>query len=211
MKRNNLYYILACLVVIMTIVYVKVHGSQQHIPSVMSLDKIPLELDEYNGQNIYLPHETAEYGSADDWILREYKAKSGSLPMLVLVGYWANQDEHKSIKSPRYREGAQYAVKNETIANGGNEIFTVNSFVHDHNQQKELIYYCYLMDGKIIPDDYMFRSWRMINTLIYRRNNAALLRVSTPITNDFPLEIAEPYIEGFLKEFLPVVMEYLPK
>jgi hypothetical protein len=51
----------------------------------------------------------------------------------------------------------------------------------------------------------------MINSLFYKRNNAALLRVSVPITSDFPIEAAETYIEDFIKEFLPIVKGYLPK
>jgi EpsI family protein len=172
---------------------------------------MPLELEDYTSQNIYLSRETTQYGSADDWILREYKAKHNDLPMLVFAGYWANQDEQKTIKSPRYMEGAQYSVKDKTITSRENEIFTVNSFVHDNNQQKELVYYCFLMDGKVIPDDYHFRLLRMISKLLYGKNNAALLRVSTPITPDFPVEMAEPYIEDFLKDFLPIVKEYLPR
>ena len=70
MKRNSLYYFIACIVIVLAIVYVKAQGSQQNIPLVTSFDKMPLELDEYTGQNIYLPHETAQYGSADDWIFR---------------------------------------------------------------------------------------------------------------------------------------------
>ena len=211
MKRNSLCYLIACIVLVLAIVYVKAQGSQQNITLVTSFDKMPLELYEYTGQNIYLPHENAPYGSADDWILREYKAKHNNLPMLVFAGYWAFQDEQKKIKSPRYTEGAQYSVKNKTIASRGNDIFTVNSFVHDKNQRKELVYYCFLMDGKVIPDDYHFRLLRMISKLLYGKNNAALLRVSTPITSDFSVESAEASIEDFLKDFLPVVKEYLPK
>ena len=211
MKRNSLYYLIACIVLVLAIVYVKGQGSQQNIALVTSFEKMPLELYEYTGQNIYLPHENAPYGSADDWILREYKAKNNDLPMLVFAGYWAFQDEQKTIKSPRYMEGAQYSVKNKTIASRDNETYTVNSFVHDNNQQKELVYYCFLMDGKVIPDDYHFRLLRMISKLLYGKNNAALLRVSTPITPDFPVEAAEPYIEDFIRDFLPIVKEYLPR
>jgi len=35
--------------------------------------------------------------------------------------------------------------------------------------------------------------------------------VSVPITSEFPVEAAEPYIEDFIKEFLPIVKEFLPR
>jgi hypothetical protein len=49
----------------------------------------------------------------------------------------------------------------------------------------------------------------MVNSLLYGRNNAALLRISIPITDDLPLEKAEIYGESFLKEILPLVLEYV--
>jgi len=211
MRRNNLYYLIACIFLVLAIVYVKAQGSQLSNPLLMSFEKLPLELREFTGENIYLPKEIAKYDSADDWILREYRAKNNDMPMQVFVGYWGYQDEQKIIKSPRYTEGAQYFFKQKTILNKQNDTFVFNSFVHDNNQQKELVYYCFLMDGKVIPDDYQFRFKRMINSLLYRKNNAALLRVSVPVTSNFPVEAAEPYIEDFIKDFLPIVKEYLPK
>lgn len=211
MRRNNFYYLIACIFLVLAIVYVKAQGSQQRIPLPMSFENLPLELREFTGENIYLPKEIAKYDSADNRILREYRERNNDIPMQVFVGYWGYQDEQKIITSPRYTEGAQYFVKQKPIISRQNDTFILNSFVNDNNQQKELIYYCFFTDGKVIPDDYKFRFLRMVNSLLYRKNNAALLRVSVPVTSDFPVEVAEPYIEDFIKDFLPIVKEYLPK
>lgn len=210
MKRQNIYYVIACLILLSTIAYVTAQGSQQTIPLITSFEMIPLKFKEYAGQNMDMSRETTQYGSADDWTFREYRARNNGLSMQVFVGYWANQDEQKSIKSPRYMEGAQYSFKQRTIISGQNDVFRVNSFVHDEHNQKKLIYYCFFMDAKTIPDDYQFRFLRMVNTLLYRKNNAALLRVSIPIPRGFLVESAEVYIEEFLKDFLPIVKGYLP-
>jgi EpsI family protein len=177
----------------------------------MAFENLPLQLDEFSGNNIYLYDEIAKYESADNWILRSYTGSKQDIAILVFVGYWENQNENKLIVSPRYVSGAQSFLKKKTMKNSHNNDLVLNEFLMDGKQGKELIYYCFFMDGKVIPDDYQFRFKRMVNSLLYRRNNAALLRVSTPITNDFPVEDAELYIEDFLKDFLPIVKEFLPR
>jgi EpsI family protein len=211
MRRNNLYYIIVCILLVLTIAYVKAQGSQLKIPLLMPLENLPEELKEFLGENIYLHEEIDKYDSADDWIFRAYKRRDEDISIFVFVGYWKNQNENKLIVSPRYVSGAQSFIKKKTITNRLNDTFVLNEFLTDNKQQKELIYYCFFMDGKVIPDDYKFRFLRMINSLFYRKNNAALLRVSVPITSDFPVEAAELYIEDFLKEFMPIVKEYLPR
>ena len=211
MRRDNLYYIIACIFLVLTIAYVKTQGSQLKIPLPMSFENLPLEFEEFAGENIYRYEEIAKYESADNWILREYKKNSDDISMLVFIGYWENQNENKLIVSPRYVSGAQTFVREKTIEDKHNNKSVLNEFLTDGKKGKEVIYYCFFMDGKGIPDDYQFRFKRMVNSLLYRRNNAALLRVSTPITNDFPVEDAELYIEDFLKDFLPIVKEFLPR
>jgi len=211
MRRNNIYYIIACIFLVLSIIYTRTNNIQLKIPLSLPLQYLPNDLEDFSSENVYQNEEITKYHSADDWILRSYKKRDGDISMLVFVGYWGNQHEEKLIVSPRYLLGAQYFFKKKTIISRQNDTFILNSFVYDNNQQKELIYYCFFMDGKVVPDDYKFRFLRMINSLFYKRNNAALLRVSVPITSDFPIEMAEPYIEDFLKDFLPIVKEYLPK
>lgn len=211
MRRINLYYIIACTVLILSLVYVKTHSAELKIPLLMPLENLPEELNEFVGKNIYLHEEIDKYDSADDWIFRAYKRRDEDISIFVFVGYWENQNENKLIVSPRYVTGAQSFIKKKTITNRLNDTFVLNEFLTDHKQQKELIYYCFFMDAKVIPDDYQFRFLRMINSLLYRRNNAAILRISMPVTSDVPLKRAEMYIEGFLQDFLPLLKNHLSK
>jgi EpsI family protein len=212
MRRKNLYYIFACILLVLTIIFTGTfENTQRKISLSRPLSELPEAVGGYSGENVYPNEKIAKLNSADNWIVREYNRQDKDDSMLVFVGYWEHQNEKKVIFSPRYITGAQYAFKQKTISNKQNDRFVFNSFVLDNNQQKELVYYCFLMDGKVIPDDYKLRFLRMVNSLFYRKNNAGLLRVSTPITSDFPVEAAEPYIEDFIKDFLPIVREYLPK
>jgi EpsI family protein len=212
MRRKNLYYIFACILLVLTIIFTGTfENTQRKIALSRPLSELPEAVGGYSGENVYPNEKIAKLNSADNWILREYNRQDKDDSMLVFVGYWEHQNEKKVIFSPRYITGAQYAFKQKKISNKQNDRFVFNSFVLDNNQQKELVYYCFLMDGKVIPDDYKLRFLRMVNSLFYRKNNAGLLRVSMPISSNFPVEAAEPYIEDFIKDFLPIVKEYLPK
>lgn len=211
MNRNTIHFIIACLILAVAIGFSKAQDTQNAIPLSESLENIPLESAMYVGSDVRSISILSQYDTADEQLLRSYTARNKDLSILLFVGYWGYQTEHRSIKSPRYMEGAQYFVGKKSVRSPQGSFWTMNSFVHDHDQQKQLIYYAFISAGQIIPDDYHFRLHRMIRTLIYRRNNAALIRASTPITPDVPLQEAEAYIEDFLGEFLPIVLEHLPK
>jgi len=212
MRRKNLYYIFACILLVLSIIFTGTFENiQRKIALSTPLSALPEKVNGFVGENVYPKEELAKLNSADNWIVREYKRQDKDSSILVYVGYWEHQNEKKVIFSPRYITGAQYAFRQKAVSDKKHDRFVFNSFVLDNNQQKELVYYCFLMDGKVIPDDYKLRFLRMVNSLFYRKNNAALVRVSMPITSDFSVEVAEPYIEDFLKDFLPIVKGYLPK
>ena len=79
---------------------------------------------------------------------------------------------------------------------------------NENGRDKELTYYCYVIDGRFIADELQYRMTRMMTSLLHGRNNAGLVRISVPVTEDFTLEQAEAYAESFLREFMPIVREH---
>jgi EpsI family protein len=213
MKKTGIYYFIACLILILAIISVKAYRNTARVPLTLDPDTIPREFGEFTGKDGYPSDSNYHDPSADQWFLRIYSGNGNDKPIHVFFGYWENQNEQKRITPPRYTsQGWQYYwIKTKQLEYGKNIVASVKEFLSERGQEKELVYYCYIVNGKIISDEYRLRFLNTINALLYRKNNAALLRVSVPVTSGFPEESAEIYIEDFIKDFLPIVKEYLPK
>ncbi len=213
MRKSLSFFILACVILILASFYTKWLIKEVRIPLMQPLTQMPVEFGDFIGENVATFFQDSNYNSSDIRILRNYKKKGENTPLTVFAGYWETEDEIRRIRSPRYTtEGwGYYWSRTRTLMTGSNDKIQFKEFLNERVDEKELIYYCYIVDGKVVPDEYRFRFLKAVNSVLYRKNNAALLRVSVPITGDFPVEAAEPYIEDFLKDFLPIVMGYLPK
>jgi EpsI family protein len=213
MRKTFPFFILACAILILASGYTKWLIKEVSIPLMQPLDQVPIEFGEFVGENVSPTSQEFNYNSSDSQISRIYTAKGKAVPINVFLGYWESENETKRISSPRYtKEGwGYYWAKTKTLTTGLDNRMQLKEFLNERGEEKELVYYCYIVNGKVVPDEYRFRFLKAANSLLYRKNNAALVRVSTPITSDLPVEAAEPYIEDFIKDFLPIVREYLPK
>jgi EpsI family protein len=213
MRKTFPFFILACAILILASVYTRWLIKEVRIPLMRPLAQMPSEVSGFIGENVSTSSQDSNYDSSDVKLLRIYRKYGDNILINVFVGYWESEDEIRRIRSPRYTtEGwGYYWTKTKSLSLGDNNKIQLKEFLNERGEEKELVYYCYIIDVKVIPDEYRFRFLKAVTALLYRKNNAALLRVSTPITSEFPVEMAEPYIEDFLKDFLPIVKEYVQK
>jgi EpsI family protein len=212
MKRNNLYFLAACGILIAVMLFL--HGlAASKVPLVRPLEDLPSQFDHYSGHETLSAERTYDRGSADTWIFRTYTGGNMENPIHVFVGYWGRQDDDKRIKSPRYvREGwGYYWTRAKKVAHiRGNEI-QLMEFLNEKGSQKELVYYCYFADGVIFNSEYELRLRNMLSALLKRQTNAAVMRVAVPVTGDQPLENVERHTEQFIEKFIPLVHGHLPE
>jgi EpsI family protein len=213
MKKTGIYYFIACLILILASISVKAYRHTERVPLPLNPDTIPREFGEFIGKDGYPTDSNYHDPSADQWILRVYSGNGSDNPIHVFFGYWESQNEQKRITPPRYTSlGCKYFCKKTTrLGYGKNTVANVKEFLNEKGQEKELVQYCYIIDGIVFSNEYQLRFLNTVNALLHRKNNVALLRVSVPVTSEFPVESAEIYIEDFLKDFLPIVKGYLPK
>lgn len=213
MKKSNLCFLVACITLILAGMYTKTLGKEVCIPLPQPLQTFPTELGEYISTDMFRPTGNFHEPSADDWIIRGYMKKGKNRPIFVFVGYWESQNEIKKVGSPRYtRDGwGYYWIRTKTLTTGSNNRMQLKEFLNERGEQKELVYYCYIINGRVVPDEYLFRFLKTVNSLFYGKNNAALLRISVPVDMEFPVEAAELYIEDFIKTFLPFLKDYLSR
>lgn len=212
MKKQNLYYIVACIILIFASLYLRGQGHNKKIgvPSLQPISGFPLEFKEYHGKECLPSYKNYHDFSADEWVLRIYTKKGKNIPISVFVGYWENQDETKKIKPPRYTNNrwGYYRIRAKSLSLGS-KMITLKEFLNERGFEKELVNYCYIIDGNIISNEYHFRFLSILNSLLYGRSNAALLRVSVPVTDELSLDKAEAYEEEFMEELLSLLLKYV--
>jgi EpsI family protein len=210
MKKQNRYYIIACVILLLASLYIKDYSKTIKIPPSRPITSFPSKLKEFVGKAAFPSYKNYYDSSADEWILRIYTKKGDNKPIRVFIGYWKVQNEKKKIKPPRYTSNrwGYYWIRTKSLSLGSNRV-TLRQFLSERGFEKELVYYCYIINGKIISNEYYLRFLTMWNSLLYGKSNAALLRVSMPVTDDWPMEKAEDYEENFLKQILPILLEYV--
>ncbi len=210
MKKQIIYFIIACAILILSSLFIRGHSTEAKTLSSQPIVNFPLEIEEFHGKTVFPSDKNFHDPSADNWILRIYLKKGHNKPIRVFLGYWESQNEGKRVNSPRYTIGGweYYWIKTKSVTLGSKTV-KLKEFLNEHGPEKELVYYCYIVDGKIISSEYRFRFFSMLSSLLTGRNNAALLRISMPVTDEWTVEKAEVYEEDFLRAILPLIQEYI--
>jgi EpsI family protein len=198
------------MVLIITALFVHGHRKNIRVHSSKDIADIPYVIGSFNGVSIPPSSATYHDPSADQWIQRSYVKNSSEIPINVYIGYWENQNESKRIKPPRYSEGRweYYWTKTKKI-NIKYKKGNLRELLNERDDQKELVLYCYIVNGRIFSSEYYLRYLNMVNLLINNKSNAALLRISIPISEGLTVESAEMYGENFFKEILTILYEYI--
>ena len=76
---------------------------------------------------------------------------------------------------------------------------------------KELSYYWFSMRGRTLTNLYQVKFYTFWDALTRQRTDGALVRLITPVYENESLEQAEARLQGFMKEMVPVLREYIPE
>lgn len=200
----------ACAILVFAVLYIRFYNKQSEVLPPYPLDALPTSFGGFLGADNFSPVRDFYDHSADEWILRNYTRTPEDKPIRVFVGYWKSQNELKKVTAPRYTAGGwgYYWIKTKPVPFGSSTA-GLREFLNEKGQEKELVYYCYILDKKVISDEYHLKFLSMVSSLFYGRNNAWVLRVSMPVTNEWTVEQAEKYEEEFISELIPLLQKYM--
>jgi EpsI family protein len=75
---------------------------------------------------------------------------------------------------------------------------------------KQLTYYWFPQRGRILTNAYQLKIYAFWDALTKQRTDGALVRVMTPVYESEGLEDAEQRLQGFTREIVPVLDEFIP-
>ncbi len=147
-----------------------------------------------------------------DYISRSYVDREGRKVDLY-IGFHSGARESGQIHSPKQclPGGGWFKVREEraSVDAGGKKVKLVNA-VYQKGDSRECFIYWYQVKGRPLSDEYSLKLNQVFNSVLFRRRDAAFIRVSLPVDDD---DNSRAFSTGrdFVDAFYPAIEEFLPR
>ncbi len=179
------------------------------------LGVFPLQLDEWQGQNVPVDAATKDVLGADDYVNANYQ--SGSQMVNVLMTFYRSQTEGVGIHSPEVCiPSAGWEVSNwhqqDIAVEMGNQtrMLEVNRAIIQKGLQRQLVYFWFEQRGRQTINDYEVKALSVWDTIMHGRSDGGLVRLTTPIGQAEATELADQRLQDFLPNILRLAPDYFP-
>ena len=178
------------------------HG--EAVPLSNPLKTFPLQLPGWQGIDLPLEPRIVQALGVTDYLNRAYQS-SDNHPVFLYVGYYNSQRTGVSIHSPKNcLPGAGWEPVTAGhvavhLPNGQQAI--VNQYVVENGLRRQLVLYWYQSNGRVIASEYRGKVYMVLDSLRLNRTNAALVRVSSPITKQDE-QASYRHVTDFAQDFL---------
>jgi len=218
-KTRNLLFQLqfAAAVILLGATWGLSHGIEfrEKIPIAKSFDQFPLNIGDWQGRRETMEQKFIDALDLSDYVMMDYKDKQGKI-VNFYVAYYESQRKGESIHSPEtclpgsgwiFRQSGSISLP---FSVDGNNMMKVNRAFMQKSGSKQLVYYWFPQRGRILTNAYQLKIYAFWDALTRQRTDGALVRVMTPVGEIEGLEAAEKRLQGFVREMLPVLLEFLP-
>ena len=193
------------------------HGIEfrEKIPIAKSFEYFPDKVGEWTGTRQSMEQKFIDALDLSDYVTIDYKNKQGK-SVNFYVAYYESQRKGESIHSPATclpgggwifnQAGAvklPFKLKN-------NDHMPVNRAFMQKSGFKQLTYYWFPQRGRILTNAYQLKIYAFWDALTRQRTDGALVRVMTPVYEPEGLADAEERLQGFTRDIMPVLDEFIP-
>jgi EpsI family protein len=145
-----------------------------------------------------------------DYLSRRYAKEDGSSVDMYLSFFNGGPDAGR-IHSPKHclpGGGWTEISSAHTTLDLGGEAVNLAQAVYAMGNKREVIYYWFSMRGRTMSDEFSLKLAEITGSMFHRRRDQSFMRIS--VQGDGALEAAEQQIEDFLRDFYPVIRDFLP-
>ena len=151
---------------------------------------------------------------ADDTLNRSYSSSS-DVPLNLFMAYFKSQKSGVAPHSPKNcLPGSGWAPLSSEITkvkiSGREEPLDVNRFIVARGTEKTLVLYWYQTAYRVIASEYEAKIWLVIDSLLHRRSDTAIVRVVAPLPEGREGEI-EKLTAEFISAAFPSVSKQIPQ
>ena len=204
---------LAALVILLLTVLINFSATQvRATPLSRPLDLLPSHIGEFVlvGDS-EMDSSVVENLGVDHYIMRVYRSPSG-YDLWLYIGYFEEQKEGAMIHSPKhcYPGSGWGSLSSEIIkikVPDSNNTMEINEYILSKGDTRQLVYYWYQSRGRVVANEYLDRLYMLFDSLIKKRSDGALIRISGPADN---VQKARKFQQQFINDLYPVLAEFLP-
>lgn len=182
------------------------------VPMNKPFAEFPVSKGDWNMiSNFKMDEASLKVLKAADYIHRRYTDAGGNTVTLYM-GYHSGGKGSGGIHSPKHcLPGSGWfeaSEKKMKVDAGAGEINLVKA-VYQKGDSKELFLYWYEVKGKSLSDEYSLKIAEIMGSVVHRRRDSAFIRVSVPFETDEEQAFAAG--KKFIKDFYPLIRDFLPK
>ena len=207
----NRRIIIVSIIIFLFALCMNIASFHEVVPIKKALDDFPLAWKGWKGDKYFFDAVILDKLGADEYISRSYI--KGTDRINLYIGYYGSQKEGAQIHSPKHcLPGSGWFKlfeKNKILDIENTGKINYIEALYQKGSDRELFIYWYRMQDVSITNDYILKWYMIINSLRYRRNDAAFIRFSTLVVKD--VEDAENVIKSAMKDLLPLLKDYLPE
>jgi EpsI family protein len=181
------------------------------VPMKKPFDQFPASVSQWRmTQESSLSAEVQAVLKASDVLMRQYQSAQGEQVQLY-IGYHDGGKGAGEIHSPKHcLPGSGWfevsSARTRIPAAGGG--LNLVRAVYQKGNSKELFLYWYQVRGETISEEYSLKVAEIANSVLYRRRDAAFIRISVPFAGSE--EQAAELGERFVGDFYPTISSFLP-
>jgi exosortase D (VPLPA-CTERM-specific) len=191
-----------------------VSGRQEIVPERAAFATFPSSVGEWRGRPSSLDAQTESFLGLTDYLLTDF-SKPDRHAVNFYVAYYASQRNGVAPHSPAVcipGNGWQIADLQRTSFSSSDPNITLplNRVIIEKNSTKQLVYYWFEERGRKIENEWWAKAYLLADAIFQNRTDGALVRLTTPI---YPGEIeadADKRLQGFIRDFVPILNQYLP-
>jgi EpsI family protein len=208
MNRN---LVILAIVVAATALLVRFVPLHRDVPLRKPFGSFPLQVNGWSGKDFGFDEVILDKLKVSEYMSREYVKSPHRVGLYV--GYYTAQKEGAQIHSPKHcLPGGGWRSVGETTRSeslpGFGQVRYVES-VYQRGEDKQVFVYWYQMKDATVTGDYGLKLRMILNSLLYRRNDGAFIRLSAPVTGSVEDTVAS--LRGFMTEVLPPLRACLPE
>lgn len=145
-----------------------------------------------------------------DYLSRRY-ARAGGPDVDMYLSFFNGGPDAGRIHSPRHclpgGGWTELSSRQVTMELGGEAVNLVRA-VYAMGGSREVIYYWFAMRGRTMADEFSLKLAEITGSMLHRRRDQSFMRIS--VQGDGDQEEAQRRVEEFLRDFYPVIRDFLP-
>lgn len=168
--------------------------------------EFPVIIGDWRGYDAAFTKPPFKFFSADMEIKRTYRDHNGR-EIKLYIGYFLLQEQDREVVHYRF-DSLHYDASVVQIPLEG-KIIKAKRVINNRMGSEERIYFWYDINGTILTNRYAAKFATIIDALVYRRTNAAIIVLSASHQPRPGLSADEDYDIKFIEKIFPIIQNHL--